>query len=311
MKDIVTVAFDRDFYILLLQAQSINKFVTDCTHWIFIQSTTKSFEEWEDALSPYYINNRLNLINSSYMSTFSSTVHYSGWCEQQVLKLTASNKIKEESYLILDSKNIFIRHTDLSDWPFEEGNGLYMKNPKLDPTLDRNSSDNSVQKDFANFFDFLQEKFNKYDYVNYWTPHTPFRLKTAIVKKLIEEIDNNWESVFNPSISGVKSPSEFILYRYYTSLPLDQIQYEPQYYQIPFYNTNRNYQNFWGACENEIVFKDCISNPQIKMLGFHRHFLRKLPETYSSKIISVFIQLGFDEKLLVLIFNSNNWQTEY
>ena len=62
----------------------------------------------------------------------------------------------------------------------------------------------------------------------------------------------------------------------------------------------------WRGAENETVFKDCMSNPQIKMLGFHRHFLRQLPETYRSKIIADFVQLGFDVKLIGLIFNSAN-----
>jgi len=201
--NIVTVAFDRDFDQLLLQADSINKYLkTKSTHWVVVESTNKSHQEWEDKLSPFYTFHELKLM---FFGDFQYPIW--GYFRQQILKLLISKYIRAESYLILDSKNFFCKETTEEDISHLREGGDWVKNfeERIKP-FDIFLYDRIIK--LANDLNVPVPKL-------IWDIITPFRMKTLIAQKIVDTLDlpymcfkNDW-------------PTEFILYRLFTNCPLD------------------------------------------------------------------------------------------
>lgn len=128
--DLVTIACERDIQDLLLQAHSIDKFIEKpCRHWITVEDESLTPEEWHSLLSPYYTRHKLNLAFSKRPDLEFDAPFTLGWRRQQMLKLATAAKSLDDTVLVLDSKNIFVRPTDLDNWPFKHGNGRYI-NPE-------------------------------------------------------------------------------------------------------------------------------------------------------------------------------------
>lgn len=125
--DLVTVACERDIQDLLLQAHSIDKFIQEpCHHWITVEDESLTPDEWHGILSPYYQRHKLHLTFSRRPDLYFDPPFTLGWRRQQILKLTTSAMADADHVLVLDCKNIFVRPTNLNDWPFKHGNGRYI-----------------------------------------------------------------------------------------------------------------------------------------------------------------------------------------
>ena len=116
--DFVTVACDRDFELIKLQAESMNKFVDPCTHWIFINDMFPNKKKWIDALTPYYTKHKLNLV-------FHKWWHYlyapDGFIRHAAYKLLM---VKQGiDFVALDPKNFFIKPCNVNDWKDIIGSG--------------------------------------------------------------------------------------------------------------------------------------------------------------------------------------------
>lgn len=174
--DLLTIACDRDFYLMDTQAKSIQRFVAPCTHWIFVNQTKKDRQEWVNLLSPYYINHTLNLVFSDDIDSFDMI---DGYNAQQYLKLTAVDIIKND-HVIIDSKNIFVRDTDLATWT-HEGTGVYGYYPE-GYTRSDDPIDNAVLAARNYYSDYY--KFPKIQ--KFFTICTPFVAR----KQIMEEVSN-------------------------------------------------------------------------------------------------------------------------
>ena len=99
MKNLVTVACNRDFRHLLLQAESIQKFVEPCTHWIVINEFENlDIGYWENSLRPFYTNHQFNILIPNDFDIKSLT--HGEWHSQQFFKIAIANIINED-YLLL------------------------------------------------------------------------------------------------------------------------------------------------------------------------------------------------------------------
>ena len=96
---------------MLRQAESIQKFVEPCEHLVIIEDVKFDKGFWVKQLSKYYTNHTLVL--KSYNNLIQ--IRQGGWVRQQALKLLAALDCDDE-YLILDSKDFFIRPCKLADW---------------------------------------------------------------------------------------------------------------------------------------------------------------------------------------------------
>lgn len=108
---IVTVTCKNDFTSMLRQAESIQKFVEPCEHLVIIEDENFDKRFWIKHLSKYYTNHKLVLKSYNHFLR----IPQSGWVRQQALKLLAALDCPDE-YLILDTKDFFIRPCKLADW---------------------------------------------------------------------------------------------------------------------------------------------------------------------------------------------------
>ena len=218
----VTVTYSKDFTAMILQSHSIDKFVRGkIIHHVIIQDKLIDIDTWRKALSPFYQNHELRIHQASCPQ------HMEGWVHQQVLKLEAANMISSESYLILDSKNFFIRPFEYSYWLPEYGNDLWF-DKGLNTGIDINP-----------FLCKIENLLGKTAPTE--LPHmvTPFKFKVSTVRQILKLDYINFFS--NDTV-----PSEFALYAFFEDKPkihnkkLLQTWYH--FHDLP--KSNEIYQNY-------------------------------------------------------------------
>lgn len=197
--DLLTIACDRDFYMMDTQARSIQKFVAPCTHWVFVNNTRKSKKDWEDLLNPYYINHKLELIFTDDIKQFDGV---DGYNTQQYWKLTAIDFIKSD-HIIIDSKNVFIRETNLNDW-CHEGTGVHGHFPEGYTGSD-DPIDNAVLRArdyYANYYGLPKIK-------KFFTISTPFVVRQSVMEEVSALVKQD-----NVFVQGTDLPwhADFMLY---------------------------------------------------------------------------------------------------
>lgn len=231
--NLVTVTCTRDLKQMILQSHSIDLFVTTpCTHWVFIEDTHLSEEAWLNVLNPYYKRHTLRLFYN-YLKDFGKGL---GWTRQQIIKLYAVKQVKDD-YLILDSKNFFIKSTNL-DWDLIESCGF------------REEIDNHNSELFGkSFYTFITEYLGKDIGNTFYSPHTPFRVRKQVVRKLLKTLD--LFEIYEKCISGGFGQSEFILYSFFTDLDIK---------------------------ECALLYNDYIENSLFYTYWFNRHLKSRPPE---------------------------------
>ena len=113
--NLVTVTCLIDQPAMLVQAESIRKFLSPCTHYVIVNEINPDLAKWRDLLQEYYTNHILILLRFT-------DYEGSGWHTQQTYKLLVGEHI-DDDYLVLDSKNFFIKHCQLTEWEGRYGDG--------------------------------------------------------------------------------------------------------------------------------------------------------------------------------------------
>jgi hypothetical protein len=121
MKSIVTITRLTDIEQVKLQLNSIELFIVDpITHYIIIQDLS-DLTFWNSHLNNIYTKHTLKILPTMLPASEYHSTERCGYRNQQLLKLLAHALIDDEKYLVLDSKNFFIRHQSLKDWPTNDG----------------------------------------------------------------------------------------------------------------------------------------------------------------------------------------------
>jgi hypothetical protein len=260
--DLVTVTCDLDFNQMLLQAESISKFLKPCTHWVVINDQHIDKEKWESALTPYYHNHTLKLVTPNWNSIPSDF----GWAKQQAYKFVISKYVNDD-YLLLDSKNFFIKPTDINEWTTIQGCGisehLLAKGNKWIPTVQTYAS-----------------KLNVNPSTTITCMQTPYVFKIEEIKKL-GDIDLFAEWFLTQPIT----PSEFIFYSHLINYKNNN---QPVYKHI----------TLWPRSDE--ITKSKLNyitvNQDIKVFGLHRSYLKKLNFEQINIINSWLAELGLANK---------------
>jgi hypothetical protein len=205
MTTLVTVTCSAHAPAMLMQAHSIDKFITgQCTHLVIVEDNTYSLEKWKEMLSPFYTNHTLKLFHSrNILPAMDSNIEF-GWIRQQILKFAIAPYVESDNYIILDSKNFFIKKTDVELWNLGEG----CSNCHCEIT------------DVAHlkWMPWLHHvhMFTKLDIPDtFWPPETPFNVNTKTIEKIISELS------LVDLFKQCEHPSEFLLYRFYSNSPID------------------------------------------------------------------------------------------
>ena len=92
--NLVTVACNRDFNQMLLQAESIQMHLDPCTHWVIVNERNPDINFWQSALSPFYKNHELKLLFPGELLFPGKHYYKGGWNSQQTYKFWIFRKQK-------------------------------------------------------------------------------------------------------------------------------------------------------------------------------------------------------------------------
>jgi hypothetical protein len=299
--NIVTVTCDRDIHLALLQAHSINKFLSGShTHWVIIENSTRAVKDWEDLFCPWYTNHNLRLVQGKDLILCN---HLPGYIRQQILKFVISEKINSENYLILDSKDILLRNTSLDEWGSEEGNNLIYKPFNTASSIEEIlAPELKIYSMFAN----MTRKIVGADIPSwFWAPATPFRCKTQNVKALLSSMDVS--SVFDPYVTNIREVSEFVIYRFFSDFQNNLESTEENHW-----TTGNNTKFMWPNADIEIDLR-VIRDDFYKSVSFHRWYIANNARRID-KLIDVLVnEIGLDENLTKNALDGEFWtvQTEH
>jgi hypothetical protein len=263
---VVTVTCDRDRALQRLQSHSFDLFVTNpIEHWVVIETTQWSIDQWIEYLSPFYTRHTLKVVVLPMSRT--TPAHW-GWIRQQILKLKIASLVETESYIVFDSKNFAFRAVDLSTWSIDEGNG-------------RVANEMLQNGHWLLWLEHCEKTIGRAMPTSYWSPITPFVFKTSAVRKLLNEIDVE-EIFFSHDIS---SQSEFMLYRFFNDT-------EPS-------DGNNGCISFWsnGSYPGPETIDQLYSDITKFFTGYHKHLIDKF-DPNMVHIIEYMVTLGIDRQII-------------
>lgn len=252
LNQVLIVTCNRDRWQFQIQCWSIGKYLEPCDlHIVINELDPTDWPEWFAANCRLYLNNH-NVKVWTYEDFMDDIFLFhpnmtKGWLSQQLFKLAFACKT-QDPYIILDSKNWFVKNTKLSDLP---------KRPR--ETL-------STIPDFNKFIYACLEKFNL-SYVYCRGLITPYHFTPGIVLKMFEHFGG--QDAFNNWFLEFSAPSEFIVYdlfAQYAKLDSDAGTLVD------------NYRYFWYT---DLVldlekFKLAVIEPGVKMVSVHSPLLKTI-----------------------------------
>jgi len=238
---------------MLLQAHSIDTFVqVPITHYVFIEDCGLDYHVWVDALSPHYNKEKNHNLIVYYGVIPREVLRDDGWSRQQYLKLNAINYVNDD-YMILDSKNFFIKHTTLD---YEIYEGTWFRNTAQDVFP-------SAVPFYYYLVGYLKKEAPPYSY----TGHTPFFIKKETMDRLQKECD--LLDVFSRAVRNGLRPSEFLLYSFFANCK-DIRRHAVNWWTL-YNDENIIYHTYWWDRELDPSKFEEIYNSNIEILGLHRN----------------------------------------
>lgn len=267
--DIVTIACTSYRGIQELQSYSLDLMVTTpCNHYVVIEDKGMTADEWYAILSPYYTRHKLHIVPSLLSDEYyiNDSRIKNGWHRASALKILISEKIQTKKYLILDSKNFFIREQSINDWPLVDGNGIVVK---YDP--------------------YIWNEVNEFCLTNnipipteVYDSATPFMIDTDIMKKI-----NEHEIL--PLFFNKKGwwSSEFFLYSIFTQYFGNKLTTE-KVPNVTFWNTERKISTE--------VLTEIYNWPNMRSFGLHKDVIKLRIDL--TELINFLVSLGFDRAIV-------------
>lgn len=259
--DILTVTCLRDLNDFLLQAESIQRFVKNkCRHIVYVNEPKDQLDKkfWETKLKPYYTKHDLLLVFPEF-NTYAPNSD-SGYIKQQFYKLEAA-KYFTKKYLVLDSKNFFVKPCETTMWESQIGSGIIAE-------INTNDFWYPVFNTYAEKLQ-ITEKLTKF-----WAIQTPFVIDPAVISDIKTTLD-----MFFVENAGLYS--EFIFY--------SLLGHKKRFFNLH----NAKTQNLKHKCvfgewdvtqlDDYLTFMQSLEN-EVYIVGFHRYFLNKCSDEQLDKI---------------------------
>jgi hypothetical protein len=270
---------------MILQAESIQKFLKPCTHWIVINEDDVDIDYWHNALKKYYTNHQYRILTPKDFSIIPS--NQQEWHSQQYYKLYISTVINED-YLILDTKSFFIRPTSLDEWNDTMGSGVLHKFGE--------SIDGPPWVDISQYY---AKKLNA-EPITHFLFNVPFKVNNDIIKRykienLIHDLyPTREEEESYANIHGKKLyPSEFIFYSYLAKDNFEQFSPKNRsfVYVVPANLKNKNNNEIFA----ELILKifTAQNKKEITSFAFHPLIFKSLNDAHLGYINSWLAKLNF------------------
>lgn len=261
MDQLLVVTCNRDRWQFLLQCKSIGKFLSPCKVTIIInQYPAVEWQEWFDNHCRIHLlkHEVCVLTYEDFLPDFSFVLSrgIDGWVTQQILKLAFALKT-EQDYLVLDSKNWFVRSCNLNDFT-----------KRTRKASDHNPNFNPIHQDCC-------QRWSLDTATSYRPAITPYHINPDTVKRLFKDfggIDNfmSWFVKF-------KNPSEFIVYDLFAQC-IGRESFTGETANSPcrnFYYAHTTVAVKHKSTElNLVEFEACLQDTSIKMITASIAFMR-------------------------------------
>lgn len=262
--DLVTIACEKYIDQSILQAESIQRFMEPCVHWVVINEENPNVDKWHNLLSKYYVNHELKL----QVIDLSKYPWKIGQYTQQLCKYLIAKHCKTD-YLLLDQKNFFIKQSTVNDWNTMVGCGLahhYLPDNFWIPTIMQYSKELEVP------FDSFQLATN-----------TPFLINRVILDNY--GLDNIVDDFIKASTNLTANEIMFYsmiarktgFYSFTESTFVNHHKHSTKWWDTPTISEILSSENLplIGGSLYHLAQKELSS---VKILGFHRRYLEKLSE---------------------------------
>lgn len=248
---LVTVVHDLDIHHMRIQAASVQKFlVPGITHWVIVNEPEPDLQKYHQLLDPYYTQHELKLIAHDWEPDCI------GWVNQQFAKLEIANRINTD-YVLLDAKNFFVKHTDLSPWK-HTGSGIFLT-----------AHDENI-RDIWNYWLPLIKEYC--DQQNCDVPDTVYQIETPFTinhKYITPELCKQFRSISQ----GKAYVSEFLWY----SVILHKSGH------VFKKNWPDKHCVFWPGSGVKKQF-ETLQQPHVVLSGIHRHWLETASKFNKAKV---------------------------
>ncbi len=208
-RTLVIVACVKDKWKFEMLIRSMFAFLKPCPVVIIYNEQDKKYKEWLEWFTPL----KEKLLKNFNVQTFKARdlvdiplIEYArinGWTTQQVFKILVHEKVKTPEYVILDSKNFFMKNCSLDD--------IFRSTPHGHWTL----------QDVTEFTKYVCDHFDMAypgHHLKLRANVTPYIIQTRVAKRLVKKWKDNtdffrWfvEAALTPGYG----PAEFILYELY------------------------------------------------------------------------------------------------
>lgn len=286
MFNIVTVTCSRDLKQTLLQVHSLNVFAkVPFHHHIFVEDYNFPEAKWRKKIEPFYEHkNKLSLYYGTLPKEY---LENDGWARQQILKLEACRVVNDD-YLVLDSKNFFIKPTSF-EYTLKEG--CY-----------RRVDFNGIYHTLKPFVKFAARYLGKEEPKHYYVAHTPFTIIKNNAIALLDECDIR--DLFEKAVDQGMRPTEFTLYSFYglpELLNMSKKDWDKQY------NVNNiNYHTWWWDEDfNPAKFQE-IYNSSVEILGLHKNLWKKKNEKMQKFAIWL-VSRGLQKQIVIEATVKMDW----
>ncbi|QIM61883.1 hypothetical protein A1D29_00310 [Pasteurellaceae bacterium Orientalotternb1] len=273
---LVTIAYELDFRMLILQAISIYRNFNhlDIHEYIIINNgnntENKILEKYFKRIFSDTFFEKIKVIHSKDILSNDEYSNCSGQRSQQILKLRASKFVNTTNYIILDAKNFFIRKSNIR---------LFVGNEKYLTTFSTNISEYWTPY-INNSFLELNVETNNFDiYKDRKMPTiTPYVMDTKSVRSLVSIL----ETSYNGNIAKIFEKyhgkvTEFFLYFAY----LKKTNQVDRLYE----NSKSICTTFFAQSPSEYSLidknmKDIAGNENIHLIGLHKSRLPQLSQEH-------------------------------
>jgi len=263
MNQLLTVTCDRDRWEFLLQCRSLSRYsVNNKLNIIVNELNPRPWLKWFDE------NCRLLLAEiefkiytyEDFYDDFILPIHKPGWHTQQIFKLVFALKTSG-SYIVLDSKNWFVRPIDF--------NPLYKQK--------RWPMDGENCEHWLSFFPFYTaciEKLGLNSSFEFRTVLTPYHFDAGIILQMFEHFGG--VIMFNKWFLSFEWPSEFIVYDLFLQT-IDPLS-DSGCLVVPYKNFFHN-QHVTRLDIDQLTL--AVADQNISMISIDRYFIWQDPDLKS------------------------------
>lgn len=267
--DLVTLTFKRDLRHTVLQAESIQKFVSPCDHWVIVNEfgiSEKRKQLWRKILQPYYTKHRLRLwfpddlnADNKLNQDITKSSYFLGFKYQFTVA-----QFLDDDYVVLNAKNFFVKPVNLESWRNIVGSG-WKRNLEINTNL------NELSWKTGNLFFSRYLKTGNRDatMLGCVTPQVVDR------KLLIDHLGDfkDFNEFWNNTILLASEKIQFGDWYFYSHMisedKVKNLPPNPEHYTLFW----QNIFEVLGKSVKELL-KEVDNTESVKMVGFHRFFLR-------------------------------------